>query len=354
MSTSKTLGMTWMMTDCGKYSPGSVSAAVEVSSCLINWSVLAGLAADGGSQLPLRGQPLDPASFPSFPPAGKTLSVKVMRDSSGHSKGFGFVNFEKHEEAQKARGSSLPEIVPGDVPTSPQGELHLLCACLGAGAGCLDGQDLARGRRVVGAEQSCGRGLRAELRALPLPSLGWQAVADMNGKDINGRVLFVGRAQKRLERQSELKRKFEQMKQERVNRYQVRAELLHPAGLHQGHSVWEQHRARRSRSAWWEPPAVKDQHRGPVTAWECPGKQYQERGEGFKPRMMLAGEQMGLLISRNISLEMRQLHGVLEQVHSDGLGALFIWGVCTWSGVDAQSWPLSVSVGYPTLQLSSW
>ncbi|XP_063260997.1 polyadenylate-binding protein 1-like [Prinia subflava] len=82
-----------------------------------------------------------------FSKFGKTLSVKVMMDNSGRSKGFGFVNFEKHEEAQKA-------------------------------------------------------------------------VADMNGKELNGRVLYVGRAQKRLERQSELKRKFEQMKQERVNRYQ--------------------------------------------------------------------------------------------------------------------------------------
>ncbi|NWR48580.1 EPAB protein, partial [Regulus satrapa] len=96
-----------------------------------------------------------------FSKFGKTLSVKVMMDSSGRSKGFGFVNFEKHEEAQKARSSSLPQkLSPGD------------------------------------------------------------AVADMNGKEINGRVLYVGRAQKRLERQSELKRKFEQMKQERVSRYQ--------------------------------------------------------------------------------------------------------------------------------------
>uniref|UniRef100_A0A8C0J5A4 RRM domain-containing protein n=1 Tax=Chelonoidis abingdonii TaxID=106734 RepID=A0A8C0J5A4_CHEAB len=79
--------------------------------------------------------------------AGKTLSVRVMMDDTGRSKGFGFVNFEKHEEAQKA-------------------------------------------------------------------------VADMNGKQINGRMVFVGRAQKRMERQSELKRKFEQIKQERVSRYQ--------------------------------------------------------------------------------------------------------------------------------------
>uniref|UniRef100_A0A4X2JW80 RRM domain-containing protein n=1 Tax=Vombatus ursinus TaxID=29139 RepID=A0A4X2JW80_VOMUR len=82
-----------------------------------------------------------------FSQFGKTLSVKVMVDENGHSRGFGFVNFEKHEEAQKA-------------------------------------------------------------------------VSSMNGKELGGRVLYVGRAQKRTERQGELKRRFEQMKQERVNRYQ--------------------------------------------------------------------------------------------------------------------------------------
>ncbi|XP_048469209.1 polyadenylate-binding protein 4-like [Rhincodon typus] len=42
----------------------------------------------------------------------------------------------------------------------------------------------------------------------------------MNGKDLNGKMLFVGRAQKKVERQAELKRKFEQLKQERISRYQ--------------------------------------------------------------------------------------------------------------------------------------
>jgi len=51
----------------------------------------------------------------------------------------------------------------------------------------------------------------------------------MNGKEINGRLVYVGRAQKRLERQSELKRKFEQIKQERVSRYQVRGEWDAPS-----------------------------------------------------------------------------------------------------------------------------
>ncbi|XP_036433936.1 polyadenylate-binding protein 1-like [Colossoma macropomum] len=82
-----------------------------------------------------------------FSEYGKTLSVRVMTDEKGRSRGFGFVNFENHNDAQKA-------------------------------------------------------------------------VAEMNGKELNGKILYVGRAQKRLERQGELKRKFEQIKQERLNRYQ--------------------------------------------------------------------------------------------------------------------------------------
>lgn len=43
----------------------------------------------------------------------------------------------------------------------------------------------------------------------------------MNGKELNGKQIYVGRAQKKVERQTELKRKFEQMKQDRITRYQV-------------------------------------------------------------------------------------------------------------------------------------
>lgn len=53
----------------------------------------------------------------------------------------------------------------------------------------------------------------------------FQAVEEMNGTELNGKTVFVGRAQKKMERQAELKRKFEQLKQERISRYQVN-ELL--------------------------------------------------------------------------------------------------------------------------------
>ncbi|RXN01544.1 Polyadenylate-binding protein 1 [Acipenser ruthenus] len=82
--------------------------------------------------------------FGKYRPA---LSIRVMTDDSGKSKGFGFVSFERHEDAQKA-------------------------------------------------------------------------VDEMNGKEVNGKQIYVGRAQKKVERQTELKRKFEQMKQDRMTRYQ--------------------------------------------------------------------------------------------------------------------------------------
>ncbi|XP_023135709.1 polyadenylate-binding protein 1A [Amphiprion ocellaris] len=78
---------------------------------------------------------------------GNAMSIRVMTDDSGKSRGFGFVSFERHEDAQKA-------------------------------------------------------------------------VDEMNGKEMNGKLIYVGRAQKKVERQTELKRKFEQMKQDRMTRYQ--------------------------------------------------------------------------------------------------------------------------------------
>uniref|UniRef100_A0A672HQ20 Polyadenylate-binding protein n=1 Tax=Salarias fasciatus TaxID=181472 RepID=A0A672HQ20_SALFA len=82
-----------------------------------------------------------------FSKYGSAMSIRVMIDDTGKSRGFGFVSFERHEDAQKA-------------------------------------------------------------------------VDEMNGKELNGKLIYVGRAQKKVERQTELKRKFEQMKQDRMTRYQ--------------------------------------------------------------------------------------------------------------------------------------
>ena len=82
----------------------------------------------------------------------------------------------------------------------------------------------------------------------------------MNGKELNGKLIYVGRAQKKVERQIELKRKFEQMKQDRMTRYQVslaenvlKVALLQPcqircdplSGLH-----WPKWLLQRGGSPW--------------------------------------------------------------------------------------------------------
>ena len=46
------------------------------------------------------------------------------------------------------------------------------------------------------------------------------ACAELNGTEVSGKTIYVGRAQKKAERQMELKKKFEQMKLERMTRFQ--------------------------------------------------------------------------------------------------------------------------------------
>jgi len=47
-----------------------------------------------------------------------------------------------------------------------------------------------------------------------------KAVDTINGSELNGKTVYCGRAQKRAERQAELKDRFEKIKMERINRYQ--------------------------------------------------------------------------------------------------------------------------------------
>ncbi|QRW27494.1 RNA recognition motif protein [Rhizoctonia solani] len=81
-----------------------------------------------------------------FEEFGNITSAVLQTDNEGKSRGFGFVNYENHEEAERA-------------------------------------------------------------------------VNEMHEKEIKGKVLFVGRAQKKSERQSELARSHEAAKQERQNKY---------------------------------------------------------------------------------------------------------------------------------------
>lgn len=54
--------------------------------------------------------------------------------------------------------------------------------------------------------------------AFDAPEPAAAAVMEMHGKEVEGRPLYVARAQKSSERMAELKRKYEQIKTERFNR----------------------------------------------------------------------------------------------------------------------------------------
>ena len=58
------------------------------------------------------------------------------------------------------------------------------------------------------------------------PEEAQTAVDDLNGKDMDGKTVYCGRAQKKAERQAELKKKFDALKQERMQRYQGKLRCL--------------------------------------------------------------------------------------------------------------------------------
>lgn len=52
------------------------------------------------------------------------------------------------------------------------------------------------------------------------PDQAKAAVTEMSGKEVHGKILYAGKAQKKSERESELRHKFEQLRLERLNKYQ--------------------------------------------------------------------------------------------------------------------------------------
>ncbi|XP_078331762.1 polyadenylate-binding protein 1-like [Crassostrea virginica] len=72
----------------------------------------------------------------------------------------------------------------------------------------------------VMTDDSSGKGKGFGIVSFEDPEAAEKAVEALNGNENSGKVLFVGRAQKKIEPQAELKEKFEYVKMEGVNRYQ--------------------------------------------------------------------------------------------------------------------------------------
>nr|CAD7414360.1 unnamed protein product [Timema poppensis] len=166
---------------------------------------------------------------------------EVSQDETGQSKGYGFVHFETEEAAiksiEKVNGMLLNgkkvfvgKFVPHKEREKELGEKAKLFTNVYVKNFGEDFSDELLGEmfekygritshRVMSKDDGKSRGFG--FVAFEDPEDAERAVDDLNGREIiQGKMLYVGRAQKKAERQQELKRKFEQLKIERLNRFE--------------------------------------------------------------------------------------------------------------------------------------
>jgi len=181
------------------------------------------------------------AMYDTFSAFGNILSCKVAQDENGTSKGYGFVHFETEEAAnksiEKVNGMLLNgkkvyvgRFIPRKEREKELGEKAKLFTNVYVKN---FGEDLSEeqlrhmfekfGRitsyKIMSKEDGKSKGFG--FVAFESPEAAESAVEALNGKEmVEGKCLYVGRAQKKAERQQELRRRFEALKMERLNRYQ--------------------------------------------------------------------------------------------------------------------------------------
>lgn len=181
------------------------------------------------------------AMYDTFSAFGNILSCKVAQDENGISKGYGFVHFETEEAANKSiekvngmllngRKVYVGRFIPRKEREKELGEKAKLFTNVYIKN---FGEDLSE-EELRGMFEKYGRITSYKIMskddgkskgfgfvAFEDPEAAERAVAELNGKEIvEGKIMYVGRAQKKAERQQELRRRFEQLKIERMNRYQ--------------------------------------------------------------------------------------------------------------------------------------
>lgn len=180
------------------------------------------------------------AMYDTFSAFGNILSCKVAQDEKGNSKGYGFVHFETEESAntsiEKVNGMLLNakkvyvgRFIPRKEREKELGEKAKLFTNVYVKnfGDELSDESLKEMFEKYGTITSHrvmikdGKSRGFGFVAFENPESAEHAVQELNGKELgDGKVLYVGRAQKKNERQMELKRRFEQLKMERLTRYQ--------------------------------------------------------------------------------------------------------------------------------------
>lgn len=179
------------------------------------------------------------ALYDTFSAFGNILSCKIVTDEGGNSKGYGFVHFETEEAArnaiEKVNGMLLngKKVFVGRFMNRKE-RMEILGdkAKKFYNVYIKNFGDNLNDDKLMEMFEKYGKIVSAKVMAGDGKSKGFGfvsfedaetaqvAVDALNGTDFDGRELYVGRAQKKAERQAELKEKFERMKLERINRYQ--------------------------------------------------------------------------------------------------------------------------------------
>merc|ERR1719308_418714 len=197
------------------------------------------------------------AMYDTFSAFGNILSCKVAQDADGGSKGYGFVHLETEEAAmnaiQKVNGMLLNEkkvfvgrFVPrkerekelgekakkftnvyiknfgDDLSDDKLKEMFTKFGKITSYKVVRDDKANSSGDAEVGEVMADDAGKTKGFGFVSFEDSesAEKAVEELNGQEINGKMLYVGRAQKKAERQAELKKKFEQLKLDRLNKYQ--------------------------------------------------------------------------------------------------------------------------------------
>jgi len=179
------------------------------------------------------------ALYDTFASFGGILSCKVSQDENGNSRGFGFVHYETQESAEEAIKTTNGKLIAGkkvfvgffvgkkerialenaspkwtnifvkNVPkTIDDDKFNELFSKFGKITSAVlmkEDNGSSKGFGFINYDS------HEEADA---------AIQELNGKEIEGLQLYVGRAQKKGERERELKDMFEKLKRERMSKYQ--------------------------------------------------------------------------------------------------------------------------------------
>ncbi|XP_044181819.1 polyadenylate-binding protein 1A-like isoform X3 [Acropora millepora] len=180
------------------------------------------------------------ALYDTFSAFGNILSCKIAQAEDGTSKGYGFVHFDTEEAAEDAI-AKVNGILLNDkkviatkwmstrerlekLDSQPKNFTNVYIKNFGEDMDEERLRELAEkfghvlSLKVVTDESGCSKGFG--FVSYETPEQAQLAVDDLCGKEWNGQKLYAARAQKKAERQMDLKSQFETNKSERISRYQ--------------------------------------------------------------------------------------------------------------------------------------